>query len=376
MSSPAPSPFPFFPQEDERLRRGEIATAVKRVLESGDYILGTEVQSFEREFAAFLGVDHAVGVANGTDAIELMLRALDIGHGSRVVVPAHAPSAVAAGVMRSGAGLVFADIEPETFTLSPESLDAVLRSHAGRGGIRAALAVHLYGHPADWAGLQQVTDAHGITLLEDAAQAHGAEWNGRQAGTLGRLSAFSFYPTKNLGACGDAGAVVTADPALAGRLRELRQYGWKTRGVSEHGGINSRLDELQAAILRAKLPFLSEGIKRRRDLAAIYASRLGCCPGLSLPVVRADCGHAFHLYVVRSGRRDALLRCLAAAGIPAAVHYPVPLHRQPAFETADLLPVAEKAAREVLTLPLHPHLSEEAVHRVCDALERSGDAGC
>ncbi len=356
------------------MRRGVISDAVKRVLESGGYILGTEVEGFEREFAAFLGVDHAVCVGNGTDAIELMLRVLDIGHGSRVVVPANAPSAVAAGVMRSGAGLVFADIEPETSTLSPESLDAVLRSHAGRG-IKAALVVHLYGHPADWVGLKRVADAHGIVLLEDAAQAHGAEWHGRLAGTLGRLSAFSFYPTKNLGACGDAGAVVTADPELAGRLRELRQYGWKTRGVSEHCGVNSRMDEIQAAILRAKLPFLPEGIKRRRDLAAIYASRLGRCPGLSVPVVRADCGHAFHLYVVRSGERDALLQSLAAAGIPAAVHYPVPLHRQPAFETADVLPVAEAAAREVLTLPLHPHLSEEAVHVVCDAVERSGDAG-
>lgn len=374
MSLLTPSLFPFFPQEDERRRRDVIAVAVKRALESGDYILGAEVAGFEREFAGFLGVDHAVGVGNGTDAIELMLRVLDIGRDSRVVVPAHAPSAVAAGVLRSGAGLVFADIEPDTFTLSPASLDAVLRSHAGQG-IKAALVVHLYGHPADWAGLKAVADEHGIVLLEDVAQAHGAEWNGHKAGALGRLSAFSFYPTKNLGACGDAGAVTTADAELAARLRELRQYGWKKRGVSEACGINSRMDEIQAAILRGKLPFLPDDVQRRRDLAAIYASRLGQCPALRLPVVRSGCGHAFHLYVVRVERREALLACLAAAGIPAAIHYPVPLHRQPAFETADVLPVAEAAAREVLTLPLHPHLSEEAVHVVCDAVERSGDAG-
>ncbi|MEZ5384628.1 MAG: DegT/DnrJ/EryC1/StrS family aminotransferase [Prosthecobacter sp.] len=374
MSSRSAALFPFFPQEDERLRRGEIAEAVGRVLGSGSFILGREVAAFEQAFAEFLGADHAVGVGSGTDAIELMLRVLEIGEGDGVVVPANAPSAVAAGVMCCGARPVFADVERETLTLCPVSLEAVLRSPAGRG-VRAALAVHLYGHPADWAGLERVAEAHGIALLEDAAQAHGAVWRGRMAGTLGRLAAFSFYPTKNLGACGDAGAVVTRDAALAERLRELRQYGWRRRGVSEGRGINSRMDEIQAAILRVKLPYLAEGVRRRRELAAVYASRLGGHPGPRLPVVRADCGHAFHLHVVRSDERDALRRRLEAAGVPVAIHYEVPLHRQPAFATGDELPVAEAAAGEVLTLPLHAHLTEEAVHAVCDAVEGRGDAG-
>jgi len=345
-----------------------VTAAVRRVLERGDFVLGSETAAFEREFAAFLGTEHGVGVGSGTDAIELMLRVLDIGPGHKVVVPAHAPSAVAAGVLRSGAGVVFADIEPETCTLCPESLDEVLRRHAGQG-IKAALAVHLYGHPADWRSLQRVAEEHGIVLLEDAAQAHGAVWNGRKAGTLGLMAAFSFYPTKSLGACGDAGAVITADESLAARARELRQYGWRRRGVSEVSGINSRLDELQAAILRGKLPFLSEGMDQRRRLAAIYAARLGERTGLEVPRVREGCEHSFHLYVVRSCGRERALKHLADAGIPVAVHYPVPLHQQPAFATGEVLPAAEAAAGSVISLPMHPHLPEAAVNLVCDVME-------
>lgn len=360
--------FPSFPLADQKARSGVAAAAVRRVLERGEFVMGMETASFEREFAAYLGTDHVVGVGSGTDAIELMLRALDIGPGQKVVVPAHAPSAVAAGVMRSGAGVVFADVEPDTCTLCPESLDEVLRTHAGQG-IRAALAVHLYGHPADWLNLKRVADAYQIVLLEDAAQAHGAVWNGRKAGTLGLMAAFSFYPTKCLGACGDAGAVATGDEGLAVRIRELRQYGWRTRGVSDESGINSRLDELQAAILRGKLPFLEEGLNLRRRLAAIYEARLGGHCGLAVPRVRGGCDHAFHLYVVRSRRREEVLRRLSRADIPAAIHYPVPLHRQSAFASEQILPASEAAAGSVVSLPLHPHLPEAAIDLVCDVLE-------
>jgi dTDP-4-amino-4,6-dideoxygalactose transaminase len=238
-------------------------------MRGGQFILGHEVTCFEEEFAAYLGAGHVIGVGSGTDALELMLRALDIGSGDKVVVPAHAPSAVAAGVERSGASVLLADVESETMTLCPQARKKLLTSPAG---VKAAIVLHLYGHPADWAGLSRVAEEHGIELLEDAAQAHGASWKGRAIGTLGHMAAFSFYPTKNLGALGDAGAVVTSDAPLAERMRELRQYGWRQRCVSDRTGINSRLDELQAAVLRVKLPFLDAHISRRRQLAQHYMS--------------------------------------------------------------------------------------------------------
>lgn len=346
---------------------------MERVLEAGNFILGDEAAAFEADFSAFLEGAHVVGVGTGTDAIELMLRALEIGPGCKVVVPAHAPSAVASGVCRSGAEPVFADIEPDTFTLCPTSLDAVLRAHAGQG-VRAALAVHLYGHPADWDGLLQKAQEHGIILLEDVAQAHGAAWHGRLAGTLGVAAAFSFYPTKNLAACGDAGAVVTRDADLAAKIRQLRQYGWEQRNVSQINGVNSRLDEMQAAVLRVKLPFLKESVERRQKLAAVYAARLGALDWLEMPLVHEGCEHAWHQYVVRGTRRDEVVARLENAGIPVAVHYPVPLHLQPGYQSTARLPHAEAAAREVVSLPVHPYLTKDAVHAVCDVLESMSHA--
>lgn len=369
MTPPSTPLFPPYPHEDQRRHQIELSDAIQRVLDSGNYILGEEVATFECEFATFLGAKQAIGVANGTDAIEMMLRALEIGLGSKVVVPSFAPSAVAAGVTRCGAEPLFADIEADTFTLCPESLDAVLRSPAGQG-VKAALAVHLYGHPADWKNLRQVADEHGIVLLEDCAQAHGAVWHGRMAGTLGRAAAFSFYPTKNLAALGDAGAVATNDEELAERMRLIRQYGWKSRHISEVAGVNSRLDELQAAVLRMKLPTLMGGVHQRRRLAAEYDARLMNSNLVTPPLVRGGCEHAYHQYVVRCEWRDELMEHLQRSGIPAAVHYPVPLHRQTAFGVSEqALPESERAAAEVISLPLHPYLSEDAVDAVCRAIE-------
>lgn len=357
--------FPSYPEEDCKHHQSAIREQMLLVLKRGQFILGHEVEAFESEFAAWLGASHAVGVGSGTDAIELMLRALSLGPGAGVVVPSFAPSAVAAGVQRAGARLVLADIEPDTFTLSPEALDLVLRSEAGQG-VRAALVVHLFGHPADWAGLQRVADYHGILLLEDVAQAHGAEWQGRRAGTMAKAAAFSFYPTKNLGALGDAGAVVTSDPELAERLRELRQYGWRDRYISSTAGINSRLDELQAAVLRVKLCTLDDRLAQRCALAARYRERLGPW----MPVERPGCVHAWHLLVIRSAQRDAVKGKLEALGIPVAIHYPQALHQQPAYPwSAALLESSRLAAAEVLSLPLHPYLSMDAVDLVADAVE-------
>lgn len=368
MPLPNQEAFPFFPSEDRRAHEPALTAALQRVLERGRYILDEEVAAFEGEFAAFLGAPQVVGAGSGTDAIELILRALEIGAGARVVIPAMAPSAVASAVVRAGATPLLADIDATTFTLCPQSLDAVLRTAAGRQ-VRAVLAVHLYGHPADWDALSKVAEDHQVILLEDGAQAHGACWRGRQVGSLGRAAAFSFYPTKNLAALGDAGAVATADEALATRLRQVREYGWRERGDSVSPGVNSRLDEMQAAMLRVKLLTLPAQVQRRRQLAARYDARLRGCAAVSTPWVREEAEHAYHLYVVRCTQRAALMCRLQDAGVPVAVHYAVPLHQQAAWRVEGSFPEAERAAREVLSLPLHPYLSESAVDSVCHLIE-------
>lgn len=358
-----PSLFPPFPLADYVHHREAIAAALERVLARGQYVLGEEVGAFEAEFATWLGARHVVGTASGTDAIELMLRALDIGAGTRVIVPALSPSAVAAAVQRAGAEVLFADVEPGTWTMCAQSLDAVLSSEAGRLA-KAVLAVHLHGQPVAWSALQAVADAHGVLLLEDGSQAHGAQWQGRSIGTLGRAAAFSFYPTKNLAALGDAGAIATNDEALAARLRSLRQYGWQQRYISVERGVNSRLDEVQAAVLRVKLRTLTVHQAQRQALAQVYRQLLG----ESAPVVRAGCEHGWHLHVLHSTQRDAMLQHLLASGVPASIQSPVALHQQPAFANGQSLPLAEAAARALLALPLHPFLTPEAIRFVCKAM--------
>ncbi len=365
--------FPPFPREDWLHHQEPIEAAVRRVMESGRYILGEEGEAFEKEWAAYLKAKHAVGLASGTDAIGMMLRSLRIGQGDKVVIPSMAPGPVASGVARAGAEILLADCDPVTFTMCPASLDALLNSPAGRN-VKAAVVVHLFGHVADWEGLLKVAQTHGIVLLEDAAQAHGAEWHGRKAGTLGKAAAFSFYPTKNLGAMGDAGAMVTDDKGLAEQARKRRQYGWNKRYVSEVEGVNSRLDEMQAAILRAKLTTLDKGLRARRKLALHYTERLEAMGAIARPPVeRNGTKHGWHLYVIRSSRRDSLHSFLASKGVPVAVHYPAALHLQPAYAAKALAPVplieTERAVAEVLSLPLHPYLSKEAVDAVCDLIE-------
>lgn len=369
MSSRRVSKFPAYPASDCREHQQALQHAIHRVLAGGNFILGHEVQGFEEEFASYLGAAQAVGVGSGTDAIELMLRALGIGLGDKVVVPAFAPSAVAAGVERSGAMVLLADVEEQTLTLCPRALDRLLGSLEGQG-VRAALAVHLFGHPADWAALQAVASRHGIDLLEDCAQSHGASWQGRQTGTLARMAAFSFYPTKNLGALGDAGTVVTSDPELAARVRQLRQYGWQRRHISDRSGINSRMDELQAAVLRVKLHTLDPQVTSRQTLASVYNGTLTAVPSLTTPVVRPGCGHAFHQYVIRHPCRDRLQEHLEHHGIPVAVLYPAALHQQPAWRSHHAFPVAERAAAEVLSLPMHPYLKQDALEHVNEVIQR------
>lgn len=354
--------FTDLPKAAYLAQRSAIDWAIRRVLDSGWYILGSEVAVFEREFAAFLGAAHAVSVANGTDAVELALRAGGVSAGDVVITVSHTAVATVAGIERAGAKPLLVDIEPETFTLDPERLAATLESHCG---VKAVIAVHLYGHPANLPAIVELTQRHGLLLIEDCAQAHGAAWAGRKTGTWGDAAAFSFYPTKNLGALGDGGAVTTQHAELAARLAELRQYGWKTRYISDSAGVNSRLDELQAAILRAKLPALAAGNTRRREIAARYSAQLAAS-GLRLPRTREAAEHVFHQFVVRTPSRDALQQHLRARGIPTAILYPVPIHLQPAYAGRIALGVGglgetERACGEILSLPMHPQLSDDAV---------------
>ncbi|MGI5215898.1 DegT/DnrJ/EryC1/StrS family aminotransferase [Plantactinospora sp. CA-290183] len=359
-------PLVDLPASYARHRAG-IDAALRSVLDDARFILGREVGEFERSFADFCGAGHAVGVASGTAAIHLSLAALGIGPGDEVAVPAHTFVATAEPVSWLGARPRFVDVDDRTGGMDPDALKAVLDR------VRAVLPVHLYGLPVELTAIGTLAAAAGVPLVEDAAQAHGAEYvreDGSvvRAGTYGRLGCFSFYPGKNLGAFGDAGAVVTSDEALAERIRRLADHGRTTKYEHLTVGYAARLDTLQAAVLSVKLRTLAEGNRRRRELAAAYRSRLDGVGDLVLPVEPANRRGVYHLFVLRTRHRDALLAHLRAAGISAGVHYPIPLHLQPAYAPLGHrpgdLPVAEAWARECLSLPIYPELSDEQLETV------------
>lgn len=347
--------------------RAEIDEAVKQVLESGWYISGAQVLAFEREFAHYLGVLHTIGVGNGTDALELSLRACDIGPGDAVFTVSHTAVATVAAIELTGATPVLVDIDPATFTISPADLETALKNcRAGRP--RAVIPVHLYGRPADLPAILEIAARYNLYVIEDCAQAHGALFQNRQAGSWGDLATFSFYPTKNLGALGDGGAIVTSNQALAERARQLREYGWRERYISELAGMNSRLDELQAAILRVKLRYLDEENARRQTIAHQYQSLLAHTD-LILPAPQSQSSHVYHQYVIRTRQRDALKEFLKAHNIGSLIHYPLPVHLQPAYQnrtalSAGGLPGTEKICGEILSLPMYPQLTDEQVNEV------------
>lgn len=357
---------PADPREGVLARRAEIDAAIARVLEEGRYILGPETDAFEREFAAYLGVAHVVGVASGTDALVLALRACGVGPGDEVVTVGHTAVATVAAVELAGAAPVLVDIEPDTGTMDPARVEAALSPRT-----RALLPVHLYGHPAALEPLRAIARDRRLLLVEDCAQAHGATFQGRRVGSFGAAAAFSFYPTKNLGAIGDGGAVATDDPAIADAARRLREYGWRDRYVSEVPGVNSRLDELQAAILRVGLRHLDADNARRAAIAGLYDRELAGA-GLALPVTRAGCGHVYHQYVVRLPARDALRGALRARGVGTLIHYPFAVHDQPAYRgrlrIPAPLPRTEEAAATVLSLPMYPGLGEARARRAAGAV--------
>ena len=362
------------PQSDPKAsylaHQPEIDQAIRQTLDSGWYILGKQVAAFEQEFAAYIDVGQCVGVANGTDAIVLALRACGIGAGDAVITVSHTAVATVAAIELAGAEPLMVDIDPATFTISPQSIEDAIKTYRGKARIKAIIAVHLYGHPADMVAIQELARRYDLRVVEDCAQAHGAKIGERRVGSLGDIAAFSFYPTKNLGALGDGGAVVTNDSGLAERLKLLREYGWRERYVSEIAGMNSRLDELQAALLRVKLKALDAENERRRQIARSYDERL-TATSLRLPQVCGDVAHVYHQYVVRSGERDALKERLRANGVGTLIHYPVPIHLQPAYRNrsvAEALPETERAAKEVLSLPMFPQLTDEQIEQACQAI--------
>jgi len=352
----------------------EVREAALRVLDRGWYVLGPEVEAFEAALAAYHGIEHAVGVASGTDAIELALRAAGVGAGDEVITVSHTAVATVCAIERAGAKPVLVDVDPVSYTMDPASAAAAVGPRT-----KAIVPVHLYGHPADMPSLVALAERHHLLLIEDGAQAHGARLGGRLVGTFGHLGAFSFYPTKNLGACGDGGAIVTASAQLAARLRRLRTYGQVTRDRHVERGVNSRLDEIQAAILSVKLKHLDEHNEVRRALAARYDRLL---EPVERPRVRGggvEVNHVYHLYVIRCRDRDALQAGLRSRGVETLVHYPVPVHLQEAY--ADLgyrrgdLPVTERVVEEILSLPMYVGLSVDEVDAVAHAVNARAAKG-
>lgn len=340
----------------------DVRAAIDRVIASGWFVLGPEVEAFEREFAAASGARYAVGVGTGTDAITLILRALGIGPGDEVITSPLSAAYSALAIMMAGARPVFADIDPARLTLHPDAVSAAITPRT-----RAILPVHLYGQAADMPPLEAIAARHQLAIVEDACQAHLATANSRPVGTIGMAGAFSFYPTKNLGAMGDGGAVITNDTSLANRIKRLRNGGQTTRYQHLEAGANSRLDEMQAAILRARLPFLPAWTERRREIARTYRQHFNASSFTVPP--ENDSGHVYHLFPILSTNRTALQAHLAAAGVETLIHYPVPIPHQPALASTNPAecPTANRICGEVVSLPLYPSLTNAAVRKIVEA---------
>ncbi len=369
MSNRAPVPFVDLGAQLSQIRP-DIDAAIAGVLERGDYILGASVERFEEEFAAYCQTRFAVGVDSGTSGLELALTACGVGAGHEVITAANTFIATALAISHAGARPVLVDLAPGTFNMDPAAVERAITPDT-----RAIVPVHLYGYPADMAPLMEIARRHGLAVVEDASQAHGARYGGNRVGTFGDAAAFSLYPAKNLGALGDAGVVVTNDPDIADALRLARNYGSPVKYHHVSKGHNRRLDTLQAAVLRVKLPYLDDWNRRRRANAAAYNRLLGDSEGVLAPPGDGVGAEAvYHLYVIRCEQRDRLQRHLSNEGISTVIHYPVPIHLQPAY--ADLghsrgdFPIAEQYAREVLSLPMYPELAEAGIERVAAAIER------
>lgn len=366
----ATEPIPFLDMKSPYLElKPELDAAYERFMLSGWYVLGAETEAFEKEYAAYCGTAHCVGVANGLEALHLPLRAYGIGAGDEVIVPSNTYIATWLAVTYAGATPIPVEPDPRTSNLDPARLEAAITPRT-----KAVMPVHLYGQPADMAPIMEIANRRGLKVIEDNAQSQGALCHGRRTGSLGHAAGHSFYPGKNLGAFGEGGAITTDDPALADKLRMLRNYGSKRKYYNEMLGFNDRLDELQAAFLRVKLSRLDDWNARRAKIAAVYLERLAGIPGLEIPHVPAWAAPVWHLFVVRTPQRDALQAALQAAGIHTLIHYPVPPHLQQAYAPLRIpqgsLPVAETLANSVLSLPMGPHMTTAQAERTADAVRR------
>lgn len=353
------------PKAQYKAYKDDIDSAVKKVLESGWYILGEEVEAFENEFADYIGVSYGIGVGSGTEAIHLALACCGIARGNEVITVSHTATATVAAIELTGATPVLVDIEPDFFTMDPNKLEAAITPRT-----KAIIPIHMYGHPADMDPILKIAKKHNLKVIEDCAQAHGATYKNKHIGSFGDMTCFSFYPTKNLGALGDGGMVVTNDKKLAKKASLLRQYGWAERYSSHFAGWNTRLDEIQAAVLRVKLKHLDADNAKRAAIAQLYDNELAS-NGNKLPQIRENSTHIYHLYVIRSPKRDELLAHLKENGIGAAIHYPVPIHQQPAYENLpghDKLPVTEQICKEIISLPIYPELPESDVQKIAETI--------
>jgi dTDP-4-amino-4,6-dideoxygalactose transaminase len=344
--------------------KDEIDSGIDAVLSGGSYILGKEVSEFEQEFANYIGVRFGVGVGSGTDALQLALRACSIGQNDEVVTVSHTAVATVAAIELCGARPAFVDIDPMTYTMDPENIESVITPKT-----KAILPVHIYGHPANMRAICAIANEYGLKVIEDCAQSHGAIYSGHKTGTWGDIAAFSFYPTKNLGAFGDGGIVITSNSELAENAKLLREYGWSKRGarVSQITGLNSRLDEIHAAVLRVKLRYLDEENNRRREFVRLYNNSLSNLD-LKLPEASKEINHVYHQYVIRISDRDGLKKFLEQNNIITSIHYAVPVHLQPAYlhRYCASLPVTEKICKEIISLPMHPYLNNEQILQICE----------
>jgi dTDP-4-amino-4,6-dideoxygalactose transaminase len=344
----------------------EIDCAISDVLTTGRYILGDNVRQFEKEFASYVGVSYAFGVGSGTEALHIALKACEIGPGDEVITVSHTAVATVAAITLTGATPVFADIYSDFFTIDTENIASLITPKT-----KAIIPVHIYGQMANMDEILTLARESGLYVIEDCAQAHGAKFMNKMAGSYGDISCFSFYPTKNLGAIGDGGAVLTNNQKLADRVKLLREYGWAERYISHIDGWNSRLDEIQAAILRIKLKYLDEDNSRRKRIASIYSNNLAA-DYIAVPETRPGNYHVFHLYVIKTDKRNELKEFLAGNNIPVLIHYPVPVHIQPAYTLHSTFKLinTEKAAGEILSLPIYPELKEESVSQIIEHINR------
>jgi dTDP-4-amino-4,6-dideoxygalactose transaminase len=364
-------PIPLFilqanPKANYLAHKEEIDAAITRVMESGRYILGQEVEAFEEEFAAYIGVRFGIGVSSGTDALHLALRACGVGEGDEIITVSHTAVATVVAIELCRAKPVFVDIRPSTFLMDPHQIERAITLRT-----KAIIPVHLYGNVADMKSILSIARSHRLYVIEDCAQSHGATWGDKKSGSIGDMAAFSFYPTKNLGAFGDGGMVLTNNPELAERVRLLREYGWRQRYISEISGLNSRLDELQAAVLRVKLKYLDQWNEERRRKASIYSKLLKSVE-IVCPIENEPVRHVYHLYVIRTEKRDSLQAFLKEHGIGTLIHYPTPIHLQNAYRHLGFcrgdLPWTEKCSQEILSLPFFPEMAESQIEEVANKI--------